>query len=615
MLLFPLLGLSENITTYHFWLKYKEPPLLSCPIAVPGAMTALVGESKTYGYSPLASLVGAVNTDPLFILRIRNAVREELNPVEISSGAGFFWWPYGLESEYAVSEGRKIRMHSVPAGDETFGLNIKFLNESKALWHQDLVIYMKGESLQVDEDKAKKYFTVFSREAGKASVVKFGVEKTALESFNFSKEEDRQRLIIKLIIPSVPEKDAFNFNVSAGAGNEDPELLEAVNRLLSVNIYDLIEERKNTINRLLMKIPLVKNSVVETRDYYQGALLVYNALGQEQDIVKYNYRFYDEDKLKGLIVKQPWIAWRLYEVYGDRDALRAFFDLAIASGVMEPENVFDLYNIRCLTWMAGVLGRDKPKYSTKSIKYTELKGEEKLLFLVLEKFVKQDAEKELKEILNNSSFRYPEVYFIIDTLLKYGERDLAGRLLMSVKPYYQRYRERSFTEIACSNELFHITCGLGFSRGNLLVQPLDNYYDLWERDITGFKYRGNTVNFTHKSHGKYVEKVLVNGVNVFSKIIDVPAAKTPGTVFNIEAYYSDKPALPVLMGIKTNNWYFVRKAGYDEKSGNFNVDLQAEALENLIMTLNISKNGKKINRVTLNGKELDKYPNIKVNIK
>jgi hypothetical protein len=109
--------------------------------------------------------------------------------------------------------------------------------------------------------------------------------------------------------------------------------------------------------------------------------------------------------------------------------------------------------------------------------------------------------------------------------------------------------------------------------------------------------------------------VLVNGANVSSRYIGLPDAAAPGAVYNIDVYYSDRPVPPILTGIRTNNWYFIKGAGYDEKSGIFNIDLDSDPFENLNITFTVARNAKKINKVTLNWKDISKYPNIKINIK
>ena len=614
ILLFPLLGLCQesDIITYHNWLKYRELPFISYPIASTNSATALLACSQNWGYSVFSALDGAVKTDPLLAIRYRTPSREELNPVDISGGSGFFWQTFGFDSDYRVSQGRRIKMISTQAGDDLYAARIKLVNDTAENWPLELVFYMQGESFSSEEDKVNRSFISVNRSGAGLSALKFAIDKNLITGWSSAKEEDCQRLLVRLNLPPAKEENSRCITAAAGAGAEG--LTEKIQGILDRDTEDLAASNRTFFNKLLMKLPRIVNTSIDTREYYQGAYLTLTSVKKDDEMVKYNLRFYDEPKIKGFVPSRPWLEWRLFEAYGDLKALQAFYENAVSGEIKEPETAAELYDLKCLAWMAGVLGRDKPAVKAKAAKFDNLSGEDKLLYVLLEKYTKADAEKAVEPLLYKQSFKYPEIFFCIDTLLRYGERDLAGKLGMAVKPYNQRLNDRNFTEIACSNELFLKTCGLDFSRGNLVIQPFELYHELWKRNISGLKYRGNTINLSYKGSGKFIEKVLVNNDNYSTRFFTVPEGLNQ-PVINIEVVLSDRPVPPMLYSIRTNNAYTIKRCGYDEKAGTFNIDMDKFADDSLNCTFTIRSNGKKINKVTINWKDISKYSGIKAIIK
>ncbi len=614
ILCFPLLGFCQesDIISYHNWLKYRELPFISYPIASTNSATALLAGSERWGFSVFSALTGSVKTDPLLAIRYRNASREELNPVDITGGSGFFWQTFGFDSDYRVSSGRRIKMISTQAGDGLYAAKIKLVNDTPEAWPLELVFYMQGESFSSDEDKSKRFFTAVNRTETGLSAVKFAIEKSLILNWSTVREEDCQRLLVRLNLPPAKEENSRFFNAAAGAGAEG--LQEQLSYVLDKDTEELAAANRTSFNKLLMKLPRIVNTSIDTREYYQGAYLTLTSVKKDDELVRYNLRFYDEPKIKDFVPTLPWLAWRLYEAYGDVKALQVFFDKVVSSGIKEPETAAELYDLKCLAWMAGVLGREKPSVKPKPGKFDNISNEDKLLYILLEKYTKSDAEKAVEPLLYRQSFKYPEVFFCIDTLLRYGERDLAGKLCMAVKPYNQRLNDRNFTEIACSNELFLKTCGLDFSRGNLVIQPFELYHELWKRNISSLKYRGNTINLSYKGSGKFIEKVLVNNDNYSTRFFTIPEGLNQ-PVINIEVVLSDRPVPPLLYSVKTNNAYTIKKCGYDEKAGTFNIDMDKFADDSLNCTFTVKANGKKVNKVTVNWKDISKYSGIKAIIK
>ncbi len=616
VILFPLLGVCQetDIVSYHNWLKYRELPFISYPIATTNSATALLAGSQKWGYSVFSALDGAVKTDPLLAIRYRTPSREELNPVDISSGSGFLWQTFGLDSDYSVSQGRRIKMISTQAGNDLYAAKIKLVNDTSDPWLLDLIFYMKGESFSSDEVKSKRFFTAVNKTETGLSAVKFSIEKSLVQSWSTIREEDCQRLLVRLSLPPAKGENAGCFIAAAGAGLEPEGLQEQLSSVLDKDIEELAAANRTFFNKMLMKLPKIVNTSIDTREYYQGAYLTLTSVKKDDELVRYNLKFYDEPKIKDFVPTIPWLAWRLYETYGDVKALQVFFDKAVLSGIKEPETAAELYDLKCLSWMAGVLGREKPSVKPKPGKFEDISNEDKLLYVLLEKYTKADAEKAVEPLLYRQSFKYPEVFFCIDTLLRYGERDLAGKLCMAVKPYNQRLNDRNFTEIACSNELFLKTCGLDFSRGNLVIQPFELYHELWKRTISGLKYRGNTLNLSYRGSGRFVEKVLVNGDNYSTRFFTVPEGLNQ-TDINIEVVLSDRPVQPILYSVKSSNAYAIKKCGYDEKAGTFNIDMDKLPDENVNCTFGVRSNGKKVNKVTINWKDISKYSGIKAIIK
>ncbi len=614
LILLPLFGFCQesDIISYHNWLKYRELPFISYPIASTNSSTALLAVSQNWGCSVFSALDGAVKTDPLLAIRYRTPSREELNPVDITGGSGFFWQTFGFDSDYRVSQGRRIKMISTQAGDDLYAAKIKLVNDTSEPWPLELVFYMKGESFSSDENKSKRFFTAVNRTETGLSAVKFAIEKSLILNWSTVREDDCQRLLVRLSLPPAKEENSRCFNASAGAGAEG--LQEQLSYILDKDTEELAAANRTFFNKILMKLPRIVNTSIDTREYYQGAYLTLTSVKKDDELVRYNLRFYDEPKIKDFVPALPWLAWRLYEAYGDVKALQVFFDKAVSSGIKEPETAAELYDLKCLAWMAGVLGREKPSVKPKPGKFDNISNEDKLLYILLEKYTKADAEKAVEPLLYRQSFKYPEVFFCIDTLLRYGERDLAGKLCMAVKPYNQRLNDRNFTEIACSNELFLKTCGLDFSRGNLVIQPFELYHELWKRNITGLKYRGNIINLSYKGSGKFIEKVLVNNDNYSTRFFTIPEGLSQ-PVINIEVVLSDRPVPPILYSVKTNNAYTIKKCGYDEKGGTFNIDMDKFPDDSFNCTFTVKANGKKVNKVTVNWKDISKYSGIKVIIK
>ena len=130
------------------------------------------------------------------------------------------------------------------------------------------------------------------------------------------------------------------------------------------------------------------------------------------------------------------------------------------------------------------------------------------------------------------------------------------------------------------------------SSGNLVVQPFELYHELWKRNISGLKYRGNIINLAYRGSGKFIEKVLVNNDNYSSRYFTIPEGLNQ-PVINIEAVLSDRPVPPMLYSVRTNNAYTIRRCGYDEKAGIFNIDMDKLPDENFNCTFTVRSNGKK----------------------
>jgi hypothetical protein len=116
----------------------------------------------------------------------------------------------------------------------------------------------------------------------------------------------------------------------------------------------------------------------------------------------------------------------------------------------------------------------------------------------------------------------------------------------------------------------------------------------------------------YKNTGKSIDKILVNGQSVCSRIIYIPKGKQQ---YKIEIQLSSWPGNPILNSIKTNTWYKVLRCSYDDKTAVFNVEMETIPLEEFKAIINITKNAKWIKKITINSKDISKYDNITVEYK
>src|SRR3989339_187390 len=127
-----------------------------------------------------------------------------------------------------------------------------------------------------------------------------------------------------------------------------------------------------------------------------------------------------------------------------------------------------------------------------------------------------------------------------------------------------------------------------------------------------FKYKGNLLDIIYSHEGKFIDKILVNGQSVCSRIVYIPEGSLQ---YKIEIQLSSWPGNPILNSIKTNSWYRVLRCSYDDKTGIFNIEMESPLLEDFKAIINITKNSKWIKRVTINWKDISRYENIQVEYK
>jgi len=273
---------------------------------------------------------------------------------------------------------------------------------------------------------------------------------------------------------------------------------------------------------------------------------------------------------------------------------------------MENE-ALELYNQRALEWAGSIIGK-KTVYTPVKVP-EDLKNEQKVLNMILQGEEKADIEKETKRLLNFPELKYPEVYFILDNLVKYDIKTSVAALYEKQMPFTQYDDDRPVSEVFSFVDMYFKNSGIDFTRGNLYIQPLDMYKF---RFIYNFKYKGNLLDIIYSREGKFIDKILVNGQSVCSRLVYIPEGSQQ---YKIEVQLSSWPGNPILNSIKTNTWYKVMKCSYDEKTAIFNIEMECPPLETFKAIINITKNSKWIKRVTINWKDISKYEDIKVEYK
>jgi len=590
---------EEKIIDYHIWLTYKNLPHNSYPISLPDAKFGIKGWSNNWGYNPLSSLVGKFNIEPLFALRVRNEINEDINPFK-----ELIWQPHLLESESEIFSNKKIQMKTVFVNNDSVISNLTFLNESKEKWRQEVIIYIKGDGIQTEEVDTKKSIGIFSIQNNNYILLKLLIEEKLLEFSSVSKEGDKYKILLRIL---VQPGSFLSFNISVSIGDNLKLVDNIVADVLNKDINQIIEEKKIFFNKLMMDIPQIKKVDIPTRNFYQAAYLLINNY-KDDDLSNFNFRFINGEKYKNIVNINPWMLWKIYEFTGDIKYLEDMYNKILNMFSKESDTVIDIYNLRALNWINTVLNKENISFNSKKI--DNLEQEEKVLYLLLQNFNKKDIETEVNKLLLKEDLKYPEIYFIVDSLVKYNFKDLSVKLIKKLIPNVQRDNQRTLLEITGFLDLYFKSCGLDFERGNIIIQPLDLYT---YRNIFNFKYKGNILNFEYKGEGKFINKVLIDGNPVYSRVIYFPTADS--VKHNIVIFLDDKPVNPILNYVRTNEWFCVKKCSWNEKEGIFNIDLDSPPLENFKAVFNISKNLKQIKKITINWKDISKFSNIKVEIK
>ncbi|MFH1824513.1 MAG: hypothetical protein ABH873_04735 [Candidatus Firestonebacteria bacterium] len=596
---------EEKIIDYHLWLTYRNLPHNSYPISLPEAKFGIKGWSNNWGYGPLSSLTGEFNLEPLLAVRIRNEINEDINPFK-----ELIWRPHLLEAESIISETKKIQMKTVFVNDNSVLANITFVNESKEIWKQEVIIYVKGEGIQTEDAKVKpeadtkKSIGIFSIQNNNYILLQLLLQEKILEYSSISKEEDKYKIFLRILVPG---NSSISFNVSLGISNDLKSADDIVALALNKDINQIIEEKKIFLNKLLMGIPQIKKTDIPTRNFYQAAYLLINDYKLE-DQANFSFRFMNKAGYENIKNISPWMLWKIYEFNGDIKYLEEMYSKMHKMFNKEPETVLDLYNLNSLNWINAILNKENINFKKRKLDNLEL--EEKVLYLLLEKFNKKDIELEVNKLILKEDLKYPEIYFIIDSLIKYNLKDLAVKLIKKLMPGVQRDGQRTLLEMTGFLDLYFKLSGMGFERGNIIIQPLNLYT---HKDIFNFKYKGNILNFEYKGEGKFINKVLIDDSSVYSRVICFPVSDS--VKHNIVIFLNDKPTNPILNYVKANTGYSIKKCGWDEKEGVFNINLDSPPLEEIKAIFDISKNSKKIKKVTINWKDISKFSNIKIEIK
>lgn len=599
---------ESKIVDYHYWLTYRTLPHNSYPISTPLSKFGITGYSDSWGYCPLAAMTGIVEIEPLFAVRLRNEINEDINPFKELVWRPYLLeseWPYLTESEKLISPALKsIKMQTSFISDECVVSNLTLTNDSADIWKQSIVIYVKGDGIQTQEENFSKSVNIFLMQNNNHIITEFRIDKKFLEASSTIKEEDKYKILLRFVV--LP-KTNVSFNVVVGVGSDLATVNKMVSDNLNKNIIQIIEERKMFYNRLLSEIPQIRCTDVPTRSYYQAAYLLMNSY-KSDDTENFSLRFINEDKLIKTEAPPPWVLWKTYEFYGDIKYLEESYEKALLYN-KDPETVIDLYNLQCLVWINNIL--NKGKLVVKNKEFSSLSGEQKVLYLLLKQFNRKDIEAEVNKLLAKEYLKYPEIYFIVDSLMKYDAMDLALKLLKKLMPSVQRDNKRTPIEMVGTLDLYFRTCGVNFNKGNIDIQLIFGVNPYGPcRNISNFKYKGRNLNLTFEGKGKYIEKILIDNNLSYSSIFYLQTSNLSDHY--IKVYQTDKPQKPFLNSIRTNNWFFIKRCGWDEKNAIFNIDMDSSPLSDFKAIINISKNAKKIKKVTINWTDINKYKDIKV---
>jgi len=600
-LLLPLAAAESdrNLVTYHWWLSYKELPYVSYPMGLPDSKFHIKGYSPVFGYSPLAILHNETDLDPLCSIRFRTEGFEEINPFK-----KIVWRPNEILSENIITKRKKVKMVTAFINQESSVSSVVLSNSGKQPWIQELVFYSRGTSVLQEDYITRKAITVTNQFKTGVSAMGLFFDKTTVEDVFVFQENGRYRIIAKL---SIPAESAVTFAVGVGFGNDARAASILSFTAAGKNVVEMGSEKEVFYNKLLSNIVRVYSTDISTRKMYQATYLLLNGYRRE-DISNFALRFVFEEKLNTILEKKlaPWVYWKAYEYTGDP----GYLEVAVANGEnyrkMENE-ALELYNQRTLEWAGAIIGK-KAVYTPVKVP-EDIKDEQKVLALILQGEDKNIIEKEAKRLLLFPELKYPEIYFILDNLVKYDIKGSVPALYEKQLPFTQYDDDRPVSEVFSFMDMYFKSCGIDFTRGNLYIQPLDMYK---LRYIYNFKYKGNLLDIIYSHEGKFIDKILVNGQSVCSRIVYIPEGSLQ---YKIEIQLSSWPGNPILNSIKTNSWYRVLRCSYDDKTGIFNIEMESPLLEDFKAIINITKNSKWIKRVTINWKDISRYENIQVEYK
>ncbi|OGF51135.1 MAG: hypothetical protein A2231_00720 [Candidatus Firestonebacteria bacterium RIFOXYA2_FULL_40_8] len=600
-LLLPAFGAEDDrkLVTYHWWLSYKELPYAAYPMGLPDSKFHIKGHSPVFGYSPLAVLHTETDLDPFCAIRFRIEGFEEINPFK-----SIVWRPNEILSENNYKEDKKIKMITAFVNPESSVSTVVLSNSGKEPWKQELVFYSKGTSVLQEEYIARKAVTVTNQYKTGASAMGIFFDKSTVEDIFVFQENGRYRIITKLNVPAGSE---VSFSIGVGLGNDARTAAILSFTAAGKNVIEMESEKEVFYNKLLSNIVRIYATDISTRKMYQATYLLLNGYRRE-DITDFALRFVYEEKLEKILGKKlwPWVYWKAYEFTGDTRYLETAVENGENYQKMENE-ALELYNQRTLEWAGSIIGK---KAVFTPVKVPEdLKNEQLVLNHILQGEDKNVIEKEVKQLLNFPELKYPEIYFILDNLVKYDIKGSVPALYEKQMPFTQYDDDRPVSEVFSYMDMYFKNCGIDFTRGNLYIQPLDMYKF---RFIYNFKYKGNLIDIAYARDGKFIDKILVNGQSVCSRIIYIPEGSQQ---YKIEVQLSNWPGNPILNSIKTNTWYKVLRCSYDDKTAIFNIEMDSPPLESLKAIINITKNSKWIKRVTINWKDISKFEDIKVEYK
>ncbi|MFH1074923.1 MAG: hypothetical protein V1752_07535 [Candidatus Firestonebacteria bacterium] len=591
---------DRNLVTYHWWLSYKELPYIAYPMGLPDSKFHIKGCSPVFGPSPLAVLQNSeTDLDPLCSIRFRTEGFEEVNPFKKT-----VWRPNEILSENNYKEGKKVKMVTAFVNQESSVSTVVLSNSGKEPWKQELVFYSRGTSALQEDYIARKAITITNQFKTGASAMGIFFDKTTVEDIFVFQENGRYRIITKL---NIPAEAAVTFSIGTGFGNDARAASILSFTAAGKNVIELESEKEVFYNKLLSNIVRIYSTDISTRKMYQAVYLLLNGYRHE-DVSDFALRFIFEEKLDKILGKKlwPWIYWKAYEFTGDTRYLEAAVENGENYKKMENE-ALELYNQRALEWAGSIIGK---KAVFTPVKVPEdLKNEQNILNLILQGEEKSIIEKEVKKLLLFPELKYPEIYFILENLIKYDIKASVPALYEKQMPFTQYDEDRPVSEVFSFMDMYFKSSGIDFTRGNLYIQPLDLYK---YRNIFNFKYKGNLLDIIYSRAGKYIDRILVNGQSVCSRIIYIPEGSSQ---YKIEIQLSSWPGNPVLNSIKTNTWYKVIKCSYDDKTAVFNIEMESPPLEDFHAIINIAKNSKWIKRVTINWKDISRYEDIKVEYK